>query len=264
MSLRKFLASRVFLLNLLGAILLGIAVIYGTFFGIKIYTHHGEKIEVPDFTGLNLSMVKRVCNQNAIRYEVIDSVFSSASYPGTVIDQNPKAGFNVKENRTIFLTICAHNPEQVQLPKLTDLSLRQAKAVLVNAGLVLGEIEYRPSEFIDLVLDQKVNGKNVIPGTIIYKGTPIDLIIGEGLSREIIEIPNLLGLTLEEARNRVLGTTLSIGAIVCGQNIQDEADSLRARVWRQLPGTELGRVEKGTSIDIWISVDVNKFVRTRK
>ena len=262
MSLRKFLTSKVFLLNLLGAILLGVAVVYGTFIGMNMYTHHGEKIEVPDFTGLNLAMVKRVCNQNTIRYEVVDSIFSSSASPGTVIDQKPKPGFNVKENRTIFLTICAHNPEQVQMPKLTDLSLRQAKAVLVNSGLELGEIKYHPSEFVDLVLEQHVNGESVSAGAMIYKGTRVDLIIGEGLSRETIAIPNLFGVTLEEAKNIAQEKTLSIGAIVYDESIEDEADSLNARVWRQLPPVELGKVEKGTSIDIWISVDETKFVRT--
>ena len=84
-----------------------------------------------------------------------------------VIGQMPEAGHDVKEGRTIFLSICALSPEQVEMPKLTDISFRQAVNIMQTVGLNVGRIEYVPSEFSNLVLAQKLNEESVEPGVMV-------------------------------------------------------------------------------------------------
>ena len=64
------------------------------------------------------------------------------------------------------------------MPKLVDQSLTLATAVLKNNGLVLGKISYSFDEIgNNLVVSQKNNGREVAPGTLLTKGTKIDLVI---------------------------------------------------------------------------------------
>ncbi len=76
-----------------------------------------------------------------MRYQVIDSVYTSLVPRGCVAEQNPKPGFKVKKWRNIALTINAFSPEMVAMPNLVDLPLRQAIALIEELRTGNGNIE---------------------------------------------------------------------------------------------------------------------------
>ena len=127
--------------------------------------------------------VDDVTSSRHLRYEVVDSVFSTEMPRGTVLKQNPKANSQVKKNRKIFLTLNAINLEMVSMPRLVGLSIRQARLALQNAGLILGDIEYRPDYAINNVLQQMHNDSVINEGTEITKGAVIDLVSGNGIEQ---------------------------------------------------------------------------------
>jgi eukaryotic-like serine/threonine-protein kinase len=96
---------------------------------------------VPDLRGLTVAEAEMVTNARKLRYQVSDSVFISHEARGTVIDQNPIPNFRVKENRTIFLTINAMNPERIAVPDVTGVSLRQARAIIETNGFEVGKTD---------------------------------------------------------------------------------------------------------------------------
>src|SRR5208283_1588551 len=100
------------------------------FLALRVYTRHGQAFSVPDFTGLSMDEVRKMADQKQMRCVIIDSVFIQMQDPGTVISQNPSPGTKVKENRSIFLTINAINPEKITMPNVVGVSVRQAEAVL--------------------------------------------------------------------------------------------------------------------------------------
>ena len=63
------------------------------------------------------------------------------------------------------------------------------------------------------VIQQYHNGNIIQGGDLISKGSTIDLDIGNGMGNQIFEIPNLIGLDLEEGKFTILGSGLSIGEI---------------------------------------------------
>ena len=252
----SFLTSRIFWKHL--AIIAGIAILItlSVFIGLKIYTKHGKAYAVPDLRGLTVEEAEMVTRARRLRFKVSDSVFISHEARGTVIDQNPAPNFRVKENRTIFLTINAMNPERLPMPDVTGVSLRQARAIIETRGLEVGKLIYVPDIALNNVLRQQYKGEDIKPGEMVIRGEKIDLVLGEGLSTRTTYVPDLLYLTLEQARNRILESSLNLGATLYDNTIETEEDSLDAFVWRQRPEYEDDiQIRLGSIIDLWLSVD---------
>ena len=167
MDFLRFLITKKFLRHLGLAVAIAIVLLLGTLLWLKIYTHHGKTITVPDLAGLTLEEVEDVSSSRRLRYEVVDSVFSNEMPRGTVIKQNPNANSRVKKNRKIFLTMNAVNQEMVAMPQLVGLSVRQARLAMQNAGLVQGTIEYRPDYAKNNVLQQKHNDSVIKEGSVV-------------------------------------------------------------------------------------------------
>jgi eukaryotic-like serine/threonine-protein kinase len=256
MDFFRFLLTKQFLRHLGLAAALTLILLLGILLWLKIYTHHGKTIVVPDLTGLTVEEVDDVTSSRHLRFEVIDSVFSMEMPRGTVIKQNPNPTSRVKKNRKIFLTMNAVNPEMVSMPQLIGLSFRQARLALQNAGLVQGSITYKPDFAKNNVL-QQMHGDSVInEGTEIAKGAVIDLVLGMGLSSQTTRVPNLVGLGLAEATEIISDYYLNLGAITYDESFEEAKDSSEARVWRQYPDyDEFKRLNMGMEIDIWLTLD---------
>ncbi|HKI88964.1 MAG TPA: PASTA domain-containing protein [Draconibacterium sp.] len=260
MSLRQFLSSRIFLRQLVIAVILFAVLLFGIMKGLKIYTHHGESFSVPNFTGMKIGDVKQLASQKKFRIEVNDSVYVHDEAPGAVVDQVPEPGFKVKENRLIYLTINSISPEQVFVPKLTDISFRQAQVLIENCGLEIGQISYEPSEYNDLVLRVQIDSTDIETGQKLAKGTSIDLIIGRTQGNTTTPLPNLIGLPVLKAQSAITNAMLNPGVLIFDDSVINSEDSLNARVWRQRPDPKVSAsVNLGTSIDLWLTVDSLKY-----
>jgi len=256
MDFFRFLLTKKFLRHLGLAAAITLVLLLGIMLWLKIYTHHGKTIVVPDLTGLTMEEVDDVTSSRRLRFEVVDSVFSTEMPRGTVIKQNPVATSRVKKNRKIFLTMNAVNPEMVSMPQLIGLSFRQARLALQNAGLVQGNITYKPDFAKNNVLQQMHRDTVINEGTIITKGAVIDLVLGMGLSSETTRVPDLVGLGLEEANAIISDYFLNLGAITYDENLEDAEDSAAAFIWRQYPDyDELKRLNMGMEVDVWLTLD---------
>jgi len=256
MSLKDFLTSRVFLKHLILAILLTLIIVVFTLQQLKLYTRHGQSFPVPDFEGLTSQEIESIAEQYDMQYEIIDSVHFEGAKPGVVVEQVPEAGSRVKRNRVIFLTINSTVPEKVTLPKLTDISFRQAEALIENCGTILGNISYEPSEYNNLVLRVEQNAKELKQGDIVFKGSSVDLIIGSSSGNQDTPLPNLTGFTFSEAENLLKSNMLSTGVLIYDGTIITTEDTLSAFVWKQYPSISNTRIlSLGTSVDLWFTRD---------
>src|SRR6185436_19864453 len=101
----EFLKSKLFFKHLVIALSCLGLVLWSVFLFLSSYTLHGETIAVPKLEGLYLNKAQEALEGKKLKVIVVDSVFNDDLPGGTVIDQNPSAGFNVKLNRTVYLTI---------------------------------------------------------------------------------------------------------------------------------------------------------------
>jgi beta-lactam-binding protein with PASTA domain len=256
MDFFRFLITKQFLRHLGLAAAITLILLLGTLLWLKVYTHHGRTILVPDLTGLTIEEVDDVTSSRRLRFEVVDSIFSTEMPRGTVLKQNPHATSRVKKNRKIFLTMNAVNPEMVSMPQLVGLSFRQARLALQNAGLLQGTITYRPDFAKNNVLQQMYRDTVINEGTLITKGAVIDLVLGMGLSSETTRVPDLVGLGVEEATEIISDYFLNLGAITYDESFEEAEDSTGALIWRQYPDyDELKRLNMGMEVDIWLTLD---------
>lgn len=227
-----------------------------TFSLMQAYTLHGQGKPVPDFIGLTEMQLQHLIKSNNLQYTIIDSVHLDNMPKGAVVEQVPKPGQLVKRNRKLFFTINAWTQEQVLIPSVVDYSLRDAKVMIEAFGLTVGELIYIPSEFTNLVLGQHLNGKPVTIGETVPRGTPIDLLVGRGLSNETTAVPHLIGMRLTEARRVTQSVYLNIGSTIYDKDVATNTDSLKAFIWKQNPPSKKGFSRRlGASIDVWLTND---------
>ena len=259
MNLKEFLKTKPVIANILFVIIFLIVLSYCSLLFLKIYTHHGQKIVVPDYKGLTYKEAVSISKKKKLRYQIIDSIYYIDAVPRTVLEQYPSPGDKVKQKRIIYLTVASVTPELASIPKVIDVSLREAQSRLENSGFKIGSVIYRPSEFYNLVLEQRFQNKILPAGTKLPKGTSVDLVVGKGLSSELTSVPILTGLTLSEAQSQLYSSNLNIGALIYDNTVITSYDTMNARIWKQSPDRQISSVGQGTSFDLWLTSDEAKF-----
>lgn len=244
-----YLKTRQFYINLGIAIGSIIVIITIVFLSLGYYTRHGSGIPVPQLVGININQATALLDQQDFRYQ-IDSVYVQDKAPGTVVQQDPDAGTNVKENRTIYLTVVKQLAPDVALPDLTQDNYQTAKANITNYGLKLGDTTYEHDIARDRVLEVKFAGQVLKPGSKIPKGSKIDLVLGDGKGASEVEVPDVVGQDLDAAKFVIGNSGLTIGTVTYGAI----TDSTKMVVQTQVPmkGDSTTRVSIGTRINLTV------------
>ncbi|HBY68387.1 MAG TPA: serine/threonine protein kinase [Flavobacteriaceae bacterium] len=184
MTFFRFLFTKVFLKQLLLAILALVVLSFLVMWWLKGTTNHGQKIEVPSLSKLSLDLVEDKLDEMDLRYEILDSANYNPDFPKySVIEQIPKAGKFVKEDRKIYLYLNPSGYRKIQVPNVIGRTRRQAEPTLLAMGFEIGKISYRP-DISDQVKELRYKGEKLEPGTENEKTAVIDLIVGdESLNR---------------------------------------------------------------------------------
>jgi beta-lactam-binding protein with PASTA domain len=244
-----YLRTDTFRKNLIGAIIAIFVLFLLIYFGLKIYTKHGDAQEVPVLKGLHIEEAKRILDRAGLEYAV-DSVYQMDAKPGLVLEQDPEASALVKSGRTVYLTIITQIAPEIAFPDIIDKTFIEASAIIKNHSLKIGDTVYVSDIARDVVLDAKFAGQPIKAGRMVSKGSNITLVLGNGRGANEVEVPMVLNLTLAEAKFAIQGLGLNIGNIT--GNIIDTAT---ARIIAQFPDTSAHIIGIGTPIDLTLSND---------
>ncbi|MFD0792133.1 PASTA domain-containing protein [Mucilaginibacter litoreus] len=248
-----YLKTRHFRNTVLLIIATTISIVLIAFFSLSYYTRHGKGIPVPRLKGLNVDKAMELLKEQGFSYK-IDSVFIADQAPGTIVEQDPDAGTNVKENRTIYLTMVTQQAPDVALPDvITEQNIyREAVATLSNYGLKIGDTTYVSDIARDRVLEVRFGGQVIKPGAKLPKGSKVDLVLGNGEGASEVEIPELVNLDLDAAKFAIRGAKLTVGTITYEGTI---TDSTNVVVVSQSPmkSDSLSTTSIGTRINLTVS-----------
>ena len=217
-------------------------------------TNNGQKIEVPNLIGKNQNNLSNLLANTDLKYEVLDAIYDPTKVEGTILEQDPAptslSSIYVKEGRVIKVRV-SKRTLLVEMPDLVDKSQRFAEGILRNREFRY-QLEYQSSqESHGAVLEQKYKGKPLKGGTRIPIGSKIVLVVGRNEGGVIQALPNLYGLTISEARQRVAGM-LNMELILSCPSCENAADSLIARISSQSPEYEDGGVVmSGSTISVF-------------
>ncbi|WP_373516409.1 PASTA domain-containing protein [Pricia sp.] len=176
-----FLKSKVFLIQLGLALLVLILVIFLALRWLNSTTNHNEFVEVPDFGKMSVPDMRKAVEEAHLRFEVLDSANFNPDYPRfSIIEQNPPAGNKVKENRKIYFTVNPSGYKQVTVPKIIQVTQRNATSMLRAVGLDVQRVTYIDELGKDMVYQIKYKGKYISPGDKLPKTSKIELVCGNG------------------------------------------------------------------------------------
>lgn len=263
MKIFKFLFSKIFLINIVVAIALLLGLYFIVMKSLDSYTNHGDKVVVPDFTGMTIKDAQELAKQHNLRAVISDTTYSEETKRGLIAAQIPSMESEIKKDRTIYLTINSMSAEMVSMPNFKGVSLRQAIADAEIYGLIIGELTYVPDIAKNNVLEQKMKGKVIEGGTRVEKGSFIDLTLGMGLSNEKVFIPFLLNQTLQNADSMLRAKYLNTGAKFYDQDIETAEDSALAIIYQQQPEPFGKNFKPGDFVDLWFTKDSSKVIITQ-
>ena len=176
---------------------------------MPLYTMHNREKELPDVTEKTYEEAVQVLQDNGLRVIREPDKFDVIYPAGVVIQQNPLPYSKVKKGRRIYLTVSA-GERLVQIPKIVGLSERDASFKLRTIGLHLGEIDY---EYDSYYPNGVVCKQSISQDSTVTEGGIIDIVISLGRLPSEFEVPDVVGTSLAEARQRLGKAGLSAGMI---------------------------------------------------
>jgi len=185
----RFIKSKALLVNLAAAVVVGIVGVVLALQWLKQSTHHGDFVEVPDLAKLSVMDMREVIEEADLRYEVLDSANFNPNYPRfSIIEQNPPAGNKVKKNRKIYVTVNPSGYKKVTIPKIIQVTQRNAASMLRAVGLDVERVSYIDQLGKDMVYYIKYKGKRVNEGDKVPKTSKIELVCGNGVIPSRVQI----------------------------------------------------------------------------
>ena len=180
MTLVQYIFSKHFLINLVLAIVLIAALIFGTLFFLDWKTNHGQQIEVPELYKMNLDQASAALEERGLNLTLEDTINYNPEFPPySVLDYQPKAGTLVKEGRNIYVKLNPSGYAQIEVPYLRNKTRRQVEPTLRAAGFQIGNITYEPNIAEDMVLRLMHEGQEIKKGQTLSKTSIIDLVVGD-------------------------------------------------------------------------------------
>lgn len=215
---------------------------------LQSYTNHGQEIEIPDLRGMNINDAVKTLDQLKLTYEIDSVRFDSAQAPFAVLDFYPETGFRVKQGRKVFIKSNPKGWRPTTLPDIIGKSKRLAFTQLKLSGLSVGDTLYEPDLARDAVLRVLYRGKQINKDSELPRFAKVDLVLGKGLDYGV-DMGNLIGLNLSEARSTILSNRFELGRITVEGGV---SDSSLLSVFYQYPLAG-DNYDQGLPVDIWLS-----------
>ncbi len=258
----KFITHKPLWVNILAAIGLVVLLLFIFFGSLSWLTGYGKVEKVPSVTGQNIVAAKKSLEEKGFDVVIQDSLYVDSVAKQAVLRQIPEADAVVKSGRTIYLTINRTIPPQVEMPNLAGFSVKSAEMYLISLGLKMGEVSYRPDIARNSVLEQLYNNSIIKPGTKLPTGSVISFVLGSGVGSGDMNVPDIVGMTLDQAKDYLSSYGVSIGSIVAIGAIKDSASSF---IVKQAPaalsdslaptGIKIpNKIKQGQLMDVYISI----------
>jgi beta-lactam-binding protein with PASTA domain len=179
------------------------------------YTRHGVSVTVPDVLDDPYDAAAANLEQAGLRPEQIQ--LRKPNLPrDVVIDQNPSPNARVKPGRRVYLTVNSGDTTTVLIPKVEGFSVREARNRINIQGLAVRDVL---PDSIPSLHANTVTRQSPPDGTRVPPGAEVTLWYSTGLGDRQVRVPDVVGMTAEEAQEYLLSQRLR--SVVIGEAIPD-------------------------------------------
>ncbi|MCY0924681.1 Stk1 family PASTA domain-containing Ser/Thr kinase [Streptomyces sp. H27-H1] len=176
---------------------------------VKVKVSTGApKILVPNVMYLAIGDAEKALQEKG--FQVEKKTAESERPAGTVIDQTPKGG-EAEKGSTVTLTV-AKEISKATVPDLTGKKQDEVSKILKDAKLKLGsvtEVDAPPGTAPKTVVTQ-----DQAPNSSVDIGTSVNISVAKAVQQ--VQVPNLAGKTINQARQELASKGLVLGSVLSG------------------------------------------------
>lgn len=241
--------------GLLGSILLSVVAVlafvgvvafflYKTFFAGILAP--APTYKVPNLLGKDYETVFLDDEYKDFEIIVSSTVSDDEFEAGQIIRQEPAAGSTVGEAGREITVVVSSGPEKIVMVDLYNMEYREASWEVERLGLRVLKPEY---EHNDVVAYNHVISFTPLKDTVLSPGDTVQMVVSLGPEALELDMPDLVGLTQEQAESKLTMRHLEIGKIDQGYS-----DTVPAgEVMDQYPAAET-KVKEGTKVNLQVSL----------
>jgi serine/threonine-protein kinase len=193
----------------------GVAIAFALVAGISAYLSltmiikSEDTVIVPDLEGKDVVYALELLTELELNTKVKGSEYTTDIPKNHVVFQQPQPGSEIKKGRDVKIII-SKGPKTVSMPNLNTLSIQQANIILEENGMCQGDLSRTYSTEIE---KDGIIAQVPAAGSVISRGTCIDLLVSKGPRPVAFKMPELAGLTLEDALQLIEKIKLNIGKL---------------------------------------------------
>ena len=207
-----------------------------------------EEIEVPELAGYTFEEAKEELEALGLQIEEGEHVYSPDQEEGKITSQSPVGGTMVKEGRVITVNISLGKKDNV-VPYILERDYNEVEEYLAEYGFELGVVKVVTSNLPkDTIISQDPEA-----GATAETGTKINVEVSDGKGKTTTKVPNLAGLTVDEAKAALEEANLTVGSITYEESEKVEKNKVISQSHQY--NTE---VEEDTAISFVVSKGVEE------
>ena len=206
------------------------------------FTDDAKTLKIPSFIGEIADTIDPKEYPDFV-LEYAPSQPSDTVEVGVIIGQEPKAGSSAKAGDTITLT-ASSGPATDTMRDLVNYMEQNARTILDNLGMKLNiVVEWESSEVYSAGAVIRTIPSAQEPLTV---GQTVTLIVSSGTATKYVPVPELVGMNVEEAKDRLTSLNLKFGISYV------DADEAEGTVIFQSKA-QMVQVKEGSTINLQIS-----------
>ncbi len=202
-------------------------------------------ITIPDnLVGKSSTEVQRTLARLELNTK-IEQEYHDTLEAGLVIRTSPSSG-KVKKGDTVTIVVSLGKEVMYSMvPELRLKTIDEATTLLLSMNLSIGEVE---EEYHDTIPEGQIISQDIQVNTSVEYGTKINVVVS--LGSEYVEVPDLSGMTLDEAEEALEEVGLKLGDV--DEEYDDEIPAGEVISW----DPEDGKLKLESKVDIVISMGV--------
>jgi eukaryotic-like serine/threonine-protein kinase len=174
-----------------------------------------QMVKVPNVGGQSRDAAQAALERVGFQVKV-EEAESSFDDEGAVTGQDPRSGSSVEKGSQVTITV-GTGPSTVKVPSVYGNNPDQAAAILADYDLKLGTVS---KDYTSEVAEGVIFYQDPAQGQSVEPGSSVAVIVSLGV--EQVEVPEVYGLTLTQAKNAVVNAGFKYGVVAVEPN-NDEA-----------------------------------------